>query len=309
MPNDTTLKKIMAISPHVEMVIRRLYRSGLFHSILPAGVGKTKGKKLVGLVDFEKIIHYLKRIGISQGDILIVHSAYKPLKATGLNPQEIINSLLKLIGPTGTLVMPVIRHYDYSNDNAIIEYDLQKTKIWTGALPIALMTMEGSVTSRFPLNPITAHGEHAKSMIQYELDESLPAPNGKNSAWYYCLTMNAKVISLGTDLTHSLTMIHTAEDSQQDKWPISNWYVKRKFKIKDNDFELDKEVLERDPKWGMLHFAERTLCKDLIKSGIMKTEIIEGVIIESLESGKLIKYLNKRNHKGYPYFWIKKHLK
>jgi len=309
MANDTVIKKIMALSPHAEMVIRRIYRNNLIQKIIPKGTGKTRGKEISEFINFDNILYYLKEIGVSEGDILIVHSAYKPLKATGLKPLDIINSLLKLIGPTGTLVMPVIRHYDNSNGNAIIEYDLKKTKIWTGALPITLMSMEGSVTSRFPLNPITAYGEHAQNMIQHELDEDLPAPNGKNSAWYYCAMMNAKVISLGTDLTHSLTMIHTVEDSQQDKWPVSDWYVKRMFKIRDNDFELDKEVLERGQKWGMLHFAERTLCKDLIKDGILKTTSIEGVLIESLEAKELIDYLNKRNRKGYPYFWIKKHLK
>ena len=68
-------------------------------------------------------------------------------------------------------------------------------------------------------------------------------------------------------------------------------------------------VKERKPNWGKLHFGERNLAKDLINSEIINSNVIEGTLVEILRADELINFLNERNSKGYPYFWVKKHLK
>lgn len=317
MANTSILNRVMGVSPHIEMAVRRLYRNPMLNSFL-----KPKKKKKSPLdnsnFDFSSILNYLKSIGVKEGDILIVHCAYRPLKLSGLNPEQIIDELLTLVGPTGTLAMPVIRKYPESPpesealvadiSNITFTYDVQKSKVWTGIIPKMLMNKEEAVTSQFPLNTLTAIGKHAKEMMANNLKGDLPAPNGLNSSWKYCTNHNAWVVGLGTDLTHSLTMIHTAEDMKKENWPIKNWYREKKFKIIDNDFQTEKIVLERKPKWGMLHFGERTLSKDLIKNKVMKSQTVDGVLIESLRSKPLYDFLNSKNKKGYPYFWVNKNL-
>ena len=61
---------------------------------------------------------------------------------------------------------------------------------------------------------------------------------------------------------------------------------------------------ERAPRWGALHFGERTLCKDLLASNLLKSTVIDGVIVEVLSAKALIDFLNSRNQRGYPYFWV-----
>ncbi len=317
MANTGFLQRLMGSSYHIEMIIRRLYRNSFISSIIP----KVKNKKhgVHHPFDFKHIVTHLKSIGIKKGDILIVHSAYRPLKASGLKPDEIIDQLLDLIGPNGTLVMPVIRGYPESPpehlalktdiSNIIFEYNVKKSKVWTGILPITLKNRKGSVTSRFPLNTVTAIGHHASDMIKNELNVDYSTPNGINSAWKYCTDRNAVVISLGTDLTHSLTMIHTAEDVDPGNWPVKNWYREVKFNIVDDHTQVSTTVLERHPKWGMLHFGERKLSKDLIRANIITSVEIEGLLVESLRSKNLFDYLNAKNSNGYPYFWLRKHIK
>lgn len=318
MTNVGIIQSAMGYSPHIEMIVRRIYRNKIINNYLSRKKLRTNQIPEHSF-DFNEIISYLRSIGVKQGDILIVHSAYKPLKATGLNPNNIIDALLELIGQNGTLVMPVIRQYkelqaderaiNEDISNKIIDYDVNKTVVWTGIISKSLMEKPGAVTSRFPLNTICAFGPDAVKMIQNELKDDLPAPNGINSAWKYCADKNAWVISLGTDLTHSLTMIHTAEDVQKESWPVRDWYRKVTFRIIDRDFQIIKTVLERHPKWGMLHFAERKLSNDLIESKIMFSETIHGVLIEGLKSQQLIDFLNNKNKYGYPYFWLRKSLK
>ena len=317
MANTGKLKKIMGATPHAEMLIRRLYRNSLINQIL---YRKVKKKKTITPLkfDFSDVLNHLKSIGVKEGDLLIVHSAYRPLKGSGLSPEGIVDQLLSYVGSTGTLAMPVIRKYPESPQesealtadisNITFLYDVHHSKVWTGIIPKTLMQKEGAVTSRFPLNTLTALGPLAKEMMENNLKGNLPTPNGINSSWNYCTNQNAWVVSIGTDLTHSLTMIHTAEDVKKYNWPIKNWYREKKFRIVDGDFECEKVVLERHPRWGMLHFGERKLCNDLINDGIMKSTSVNGVLIESLRSKNLFDYLNSRNEKGYPYFWVNKYL-
>ncbi len=319
MANKSILNRVMGYSPNNEMIIRRLYRKKSFFKVLSKLNIKKKKEPKRSNINFDLIINYLKKLGIKEGDILIVTSAYKPLKPAGLSPLGIVDLLIELIGNQGTLVMPVIRRFPESPSeedaltadisDIIFEYNIKESKIWTGIIPKTLMKMSGAITSRFPLNTVTAYGKVAKKMMEKELDEELPTPNGINSAWKYCADNNAWVVSIGTDLAGSLTMIHTVEDVKKYDWPVKEWYRKKKFKIIDGNQVINKTVLERHPKWGMLHFAERTLSKDLLDDGIMKSTEIEGVLIESLRSKPLLDYLDRRNRNAYPYFWLKKHIK
>lgn len=319
MANDTLLKKLMGINPHFEMIIRRVYRLSPLTSLLTKNKKNKKNVINKSIIDFKKILAYLSSVGVKKGDIVIVHSAYGALKSTNLSPDQIVDSLISLVGTSGTLCMPVIRKFPESPkdeevlstsiEKIVFTYNVQKSEIWTGIISKTLMLRKESHTSRFPLNTLTAIGPHAEPMMRHNLVDELPTPNGIYSPWKYCTDKNAWVISLGTDLTHSLTMIHTAEDVKKTNWPVKNWYRQKKFKIIDNDFSCEKVVLERHPKWGMLHFGERKLSKDLVNNGIMKTNIIDGVLIESLRSRALYEFLNAKNKKGYPYYWVNKQLK
>lgn len=318
MPNKSSLNKVMGASPHIEMIVRRLYRSRFFSKYLNKTSSKRKRKPVAAPINFEKIIDKFREVGVKEGDTMIVHSAYSPLKGSGLSPQEIVDLLLSIVGESGTLVMPVIRKYPESPSDsealtASVEdinfiYDVEKSKVWTGILPKILMGKENAKTSLFPLNTVTAVGPEAESIIKDNLKGELPTPNGENSSWKYLTDIDAWVISLGVDLTHSLTMIHTAEDVMKDTWPIKGWYRKKKFTIIDGDTSQDKVVLERHPRWGMLHFGERKLCEDLIQENVMKSQIVEGVILESLKSQELYSFLRNKNSNGYPYFWVSKYI-
>src|SRR5690606_15612909 len=131
MANSTILKKIMGLTPNAEMIIRRVYRSSFF----PKMIKQKKNNNSLEPINFDNIVQYLQSIGIKKGDILIVHSAYGALKPSGLSPNQIVDNLISIVGPTGTLAMPVIRKYAESPneedaltasvENILFTYDVQ----------------------------------------------------------------------------------------------------------------------------------------------------------------------------------------
>ena len=307
-------KFIVGISPKVEVLFRKLYWQNI--SITSNFKPKNNGcpDKLVP-VNFDLIIEDLKNRGISNGDLIIVHSSDNLLKITEERPKEVINKLLNLIGLEGTLAMPVIRRYKGKTAQLNCEmdgtytYNVNKTPILTGLLPRQLIQTKNVHVSRFPLNPLAAVGKFAKQMMTNNLEGENLLPHGINSSWKFCVDHNAIVVGLGVNLEHSLTILHTIEDCLYPNWPIMNWYKQITFRILDIDFDQEVTVMERKAKWGMLYFAEMNFRRDLLKNNILTSSEIGGVQIEIVESRKLYNFLKEKNiqSNGYPYCIPKKY--
>jgi aminoglycoside 3-N-acetyltransferase len=313
------IQNMFAKFPQVEIASRLIYwKWPLAHNLLKKAArhvktpdGGAAAAPASATVNLKELHDALREMGILIGDILIVHSSMKSLSCTGATPEQVIDMLQDLVGSEGTLVMPAIPRYrealtgperltaDLSD--SIWTYDVQRTPPWTGALPHKLMKMPQARRSRFPLNGVVARGKHAHDMLARELLVADSTPCGPNSAWAYCSQYNAKILALGVDLTHSLTMIHVAEDCAENTWPIANWYRTRKFLIKDNGKEELVRVRERHPKWA-IHYAERRLGADLARSGISKSSQLGSLSIALLESTSLLSYLQNRKSSGYPYY-------
>jgi aminoglycoside 3-N-acetyltransferase len=99
-------------------------------------------------------------------------------------------------------------------------------------------------------------------------------------------------------------MIHVAEDCYVDTWPIAGWYRDRMFRVVDKTGERNITVRERHPKWAM-HYAERTLARDLLRFGIQKCISISGIDVSVVDARNLLDFLNSRKASGYPYYMWK----
>jgi len=314
-------KNILSLSPWLEVIVKSFYwKSKFIYNFLSSKKKSRsaiqKNERLLNC-DFEHIKEALSSLNVRCGGIMIVHSSMTALRFTGLTPTQICEELINFLGPKGTLAMPAFPLFkeepvglDRMKNNICkqrLVYDVRHTRTWTGALPKALMNKPGAIRSRHPLNTMVAIGPHASRMMANNIEGSLPMPCGPQSSWKFCADRDATIVCLGVDTSHSLTMIHVAEDSWSQYWPISNWYRERLFHIIDDNFKKDLKVLERHPRWS-INYAERTLQKDLIRYGIIKVKEIGNIRIETCSSAKLIDYLIGKRKKAYPYwipFWDK----
>jgi aminoglycoside 3-N-acetyltransferase len=308
-----TIERILNSSPWVEVLIKYIYWNSSFINALLTRIAKNKNKRSdsrLGYINFESVIERLKSEGVLSESTLIVHSSASALKPTGLSPTEICQSLINLV-KDGTLVMPAIPYFREDSAGIArlsdctvekpVTYDVQKSKVSTGALPQALLRLSGAIRSSHPLNTVVALGSKAEYLVADNLSGDLPLPCGNNSPWKKCYDQDAMILFLGIDAAHSLTMIHVAEDSWADRWPVDNWYRDRDFQIINENQILIKTVRERRPKWSVF-YAERTLQKDLISNGICKQFNVDGLHIELISSRMLIEFLNSKRPTTYPYF-------
>jgi aminoglycoside 3-N-acetyltransferase len=310
------MKKILEYFPWVEAIGRNIYwRSTILQNLgSRLGKGRTVTEAAAGF-SIDELILTLRNMGIAANDVVIVHSSMKELAGCGLGANRIIESFMRQLCPGGTLVCPTFPLYanephgkerltkDMSNVELV--YNVQKSRPWTGELGRALMRMPGARRSLHPLNTIAAYGAAVDQIFENEIMGSLDLPCGPDSTWAALAELNAKIVMLGVDLTHSLTMIHVAEDCHETQWPVKGWYRKRVFRIIDGSKENRVEVRERHPRWA-LSYAERKLSRDLYVSGTARRGKVGNLDVTVLESGSLLRFLDRRKQSGYPYYltWL-----
>ena len=309
-------KSIALSSPRAEVLLRKTYWTLMpfLRRFVPSGASKSLSlpSSEDRSADFSKVINYLRNIGVKKGDIIIVHSSFDSLKATGLDAEGVINALLELVGEDGTLAMPAIRHFPeegsgmeylkkYIKDDVPedVVYDLYRSPISSGLLPFTLSRYDAAFISEFPLNPLVAVGSDAEEMMKGNIDGYLPSAHGAMSAWKYCADHNAWNIGIGVDEKDYLTIFHVGQE--QPEWPYKDdvWYLERNFTIKKGRNKTPLRIRERRHQWTK-YFPEMNFYNDLKQNQILKQEFVEGIEVLTVRSSELFDYIGKQ-HEGYPY--------
>ncbi len=310
------MEKILERFPHAEAIGRNVYwRSPILQNLFSRmGKGRTAMAINAGF-SIDELILTLRNMGVGSSDVVIVHSSMNKLAGCGLGANQIIESFMRQLCPEGTLVCPTFPLYanepqgkerltkDMSNVELV--YNVQKSRPWTGELGRALMKTPGARRSLHPLNTVAAYGAAMDQIFEKETIGSLDLPCGPDSTWAALAGLNAKIVMLGVDMTHSLTMIHVAEDCHEAQWPVKGWYRKRVFRVIDGGKENRVEVRERHPRWA-LSYAERKLSRDLYVNGVARQGQVGSLDVTVLESSALLNFLDGRKHSGYPYYltWL-----
>lgn len=307
-----SLSQILARFPILEVIVRHLYwRVPLVANIVgklrrkPADLPPSRGDLLAELATA------LRDLGIASGDVLIVHSAMRRFFRAGHSVEAVFEVLRDAVGSEGTLVMPAFTileqepppgaRFDDSRYEASFTYRKGKERIWTGALPVFVTTLEGARLSSLPLNTVVAVGPHARAIVGTQLPEPGVTPCGPASPWAACLQISAKILMLDVDVAHSLTMIHVAEDVFEDEWPVRDWYRNREFRVIDDGVESPISVRERHPKWA-LFYCEKMLNRDLFANGVFHHhETTSGLSVDVASSVRLITFLRSKRPSTYPY--------
>ena len=316
-------QKLVLTSPWLEVAIRRIYWNNIkFLKKFRKHSTESHIKSPKTNIDFEKIINYLSDSGVGQNDIIVLHSSFSAISGCGLSAEQIIDNILKLIGPDGTLAMPAIREFPEEGEgeeyilNYIADkckdrdtlYDIFKSKVSSGLLPFTLMRYDDAEISKFPLNPLVAVGAHAYKMMEGNIEGDLPSAHGPNSSWAYCARQNAWNIGIGVGIKNYLTMFHITQETSD--WPVKDeeWYFERNFIIKKAKRENKIRIKERKHKWTK-YFAESNFYNDLHNAGVVKSTIIDGVEIHLCRSNDLLAFISNQKNPTYPYHISRKYLK
>lgn len=152
-----------------------------------------------------EIVEGLHRVGLQRGDMVLVHSAMRTCGFIDGGAPTVVDSLLDVLGPTGTLVAPTFTFAHEAGADPII--DPQRDPSEMGIISETVRVHPEASRSIAFRHSLAAIGPRAT--VVTEVDPSL-SPFDLRSSFGVMLGLNCQVLLLGVSYTNS-TSHHFAE--------------------------------------------------------------------------------------------------
>ena len=175
--------------------------------------------RLIYSYSTEDLAATLRSLGLEAGDTLIVHSGFRRFSGFRGTADDVIRTLLSVIGPEGNLAM-VSMPYRGSSE-AWVErgevFDVASTPSAMGLISELFRRREDVVRSLCPLHPVIAKGPKTAWLTADH--EKLPHTCGKGTPFHRMLGLAAKALFFDAPF-RSLTFMHYVEDLYADALPV-----------------------------------------------------------------------------------------
>ncbi|MCE5198988.1 MAG: AAC(3) family N-acetyltransferase [Armatimonadota bacterium] len=143
----------------------------------------------------------LREIGLSKGDVVVVHSSLSSFGRVDGGAKAVVDAILAVIGDEGTLVVPT---FTYGQS----VYDPDESPSLMGAIPEEVRTRPNALRSLHPTHSVAAIGSLADVFTE---GHEKVHPFARGSALFKVLQARGKILQLGTTHTTS-SIIHVAEE-------------------------------------------------------------------------------------------------
>ena len=142
--------------------------------------------------------------GLERGDSVLIHSSLKrTCKRTNLTPEQVLDSFLEAVGPSGTLLLPL---FNFSFTKGV-PFDIRSTTSEMGKLTEAARSRSGAVRSGHPIYSFAVVGFHAR---QFAVDNF--SGYGLDSPFGILTRLDGKIAVLDLDDQNSMTYYHHVEE-------------------------------------------------------------------------------------------------
>jgi aminoglycoside 3-N-acetyltransferase len=161
----------------------------------------------------------LASAGIAQGDVVLMHSAFRATNGYRGKPQDVIAAVLDTIGPTGTLVMTSMAYtsstVDYLEANPI--FDVRRTPSQMGIITEIFRRRRDVVRSLSVTHPILALGPRAAEIAAGH--EHCAYPCGPGSPFERMLEADAQMLFFDLPF-FGFTFVHYIEHQLKNRLPF-----------------------------------------------------------------------------------------
>jgi aminoglycoside 3-N-acetyltransferase len=150
----------------------------------------------------EEIVAGLRALGVEPGMVLMVHSSLSAFGRVAGGADTVIEALLEVVGPEGTLMMPAM-------GGAAI-FDVEATPSNVGTITDVFWRRPDVTRSIHPTHSVAGRGPLVDELIAGHLDQ--PSAIGPDSPWgKIARRADGYLLFLGVDQDRN-TLLHTAED-------------------------------------------------------------------------------------------------
>ena len=164
----------------------------------------------------KEIISVLEKVGIKRGDTILMHAALSPLGLIEGGAETVLDAILELLGPEGTLMVPIFSRpytgFEGTHNKALDFRYFRRgdlSSVWTGVIGKTLAKRPGAITSAHATHAWAGIGAKAEKCLSPHQELDPPACN--HSPLGMALREGGKILYFGCKISSS-TFIHFLED-------------------------------------------------------------------------------------------------
>lgn len=158
------------------------------------------------MLTFDQLVSEFRTIGVQPGDVLLVHSSYKSFGGVDGGPQTVVDALLEVLGPEGTLIMPTF-NFDFNKGQP---WDVRSTPSQMGVLTEVARQDPRAKRVFHPIYSFAIIGKHAEYLggLRYKSSYERDSVFGK------LRDLDGKIMVIGLSYTNSMTFFHHIEQME-----------------------------------------------------------------------------------------------
>jgi len=257
--------------------------------------GVNKKRQVVSL---NEVVQTLSELGVSSGDVVIVHSGISNLGKLEKGAVGLLKSLKEIIGKEGALFLPGFRFNgtmkQFLDDNEVV--DFQKNSVKMGALSIKAVNDHDFKESMHPTHTVLGYGEKSREMLsKHQYSQS---PFDEKSPFYLLSESKGKIITIGVDLD-KVTNFHVIEDQMLDEFPVPT-YLDAEYEVLIRNLGKEYKVRTKchNPDLSLVRNCER-FHEEFIREGIMLKTPVGSSYIAVIDALKMNNFLREKAKSGY----------
>jgi aminoglycoside 3-N-acetyltransferase len=158
------------------------------------------------MLKFDHLIQGFSDLGVTAGDILLVHSSYKSLGGVEGGPQTVIDALLAVLGENGTLIMPTF-NFDFCKG---VPWDVRNTPSQMGVITNMVRENPNAKRVFHPIYSFAVLGKQADALTRERYKSSFE----EKSLFGKLRALGGKIMIIGLSYTNSMTFFHHVEEME-----------------------------------------------------------------------------------------------
>lgn len=145
--------------------------------------GRQQADRVLHRLDQRTLVRHFRDLGIEPGTTVCAHASLRRLGYVMGGPDTVIDALLEVLGPTGTLMMPSFPMAGAALDflESGQAFDVLQSPSANGAITEAFRTRPSVRRSLHPTNPVAAVGSRSAELLR-DHDDS-PTPFGRHTPY------------------------------------------------------------------------------------------------------------------------------
>ncbi len=158
------------------------------------------------MIDLKRLKSEFQDLGLEKGDVVLLHSAYKPFGGVEGGPQTVIDALLAILSEEGTLIVPTF-NFDFCSGKP---FNIRTTRSETGVITEFVRKNPQSCRVFHPIYSFSILGKLSVELCKLKYKSSF----GKNSIFGKLVDLNGKILTIGISIGECMTFFHHVEEME-----------------------------------------------------------------------------------------------